>query len=314
MLVVRKLMATSRANSRAREMRCDMFVWVRADNDQSRRGPAGRQHELFGGRRVLAMHGVSSQVRLEALVRSAFRGRWPVEITFDDGDRSVVENALPLLLRYDLSATLFVCPGLVDSGLPFWWDIVRSASTSQLPPDLREVALSGVDPVTHLKRVADVERRQVLSSLDVDLTSLPRSVNRAELRTWLDAGMKVGNHTWDHPCLDQCTDSEQVQQVRNAHDWLVDFSGEHPTTFAYPNGDWAQAAEDELTRLGYGEAFLFDHRVGRPSQHPLRQSRLRLDSSASIARTRLIISGAHSLLMHSRDRAKCRLSRLRGDR
>ena len=54
--------------------------------------------------------------------------------------------------------------------------------------------------------------------------------------------------------------------------------GTAPTLFAYPNGDWADAAESALVECGYEVGVLFDHRLTSGRQHHLRLSRLRIDS------------------------------------
>ena len=259
--------------------------------------------------RVIAFHDVPSETAFRRVIAAlpqpaekshSSRRRRPPLITFDDGHHSVVEKALPVLIEFRVKATLFVCPGLVQSGSAFWWDHVRSTPSEDLPDTLRRQE----DPARWLKRQPDEVRREVLASLPPPKDLSRRSLNEAELRRWIGSGMEVGSHTWDHPCLDQCTPEEQVRQVTHAHEWLLSFTGEPPTSFAYPNGDWAQPTEDALIALGYDEAYLFDHRVGTRRQHPLRRSRLKLDASASPIRTRLIASGIHPRLMHGRDALK----------
>ena len=95
---------------------------------------AAVERVLRGRLRVVAYHGVDDPEafrrqldlvvsRYESVcgadVVAAMNGGPPlperaVWITFDDGHSSVVEHALPLLRERGMSATLFVCPGLVD--------------------------------------------------------------------------------------------------------------------------------------------------------------------------------------------------------
>ena len=108
---------------------------------------AAVERVLRGRLRVVAYHGVADaeafRRQLDLVVSryvsvrgadvvAAMNGGPPlperaVWITFDDGHSSVVEHALPLLRERSLSATLFVCPGLVDGGEPPWWEVVESA-------------------------------------------------------------------------------------------------------------------------------------------------------------------------------------------
>lgn len=115
------------------------------------------------------------------------------------------------------------------------------------------------------------------------------------MRRWLDLGHEIGNHTWDHPCLDRCTSSEQEEQLRKAHDWLV-AAGVKPRFMAYPNGDWTETSAEVARQLGYVGSLLFDHRLARMRSDPHRISRLRIDAGAESSRVESIVSGAHSFV------------------
>jgi len=198
----------------------------------------------------------------------------PVWITFDDGYPSVVDNALPLLSERGLTSTLFVCPGHVGTDEPFWWDRVGPAAAPAL------------------KRLPDGERRRQVAAAS---RTPVRQLTLDELARWQAAGQTLGNHTWDHPCLDQSPPAEARSQVRTAHDWLVrHFGPAAARAFAYPNGNFARAAEEELEALQYRVGVLFGHSLVGTSSQPMRLERLRIDSSAELPRARAIMSGAHS--------------------
>ena len=62
--------------------------------------------------------------------------------------------------------------------------------------------------------------------------------------------MAVGNHTWDHPVLDQCSPEAQLVQTERAYRYLEQILGAAPTMFAYPNGNVAAATREVLEELG----------------------------------------------------------------
>lgn len=225
-----------------------------------------------------------------------------VWITFDDGRPDVVEDGLPILAARDVPATIFVCPSVIDSGAPFWWQAIEARPEVTVEVDGRP--LSGRPLVRALKRVSDVERRACMEEVlqAPESAPAPGQMDRALLERWVDSGREVGNHTWDHPILDRCTPQEQIGQVTRAHRWLTDFLGSPPDLFAYPNGDRTEVVASELFRLRYRTAPLFDHRLSRTDQPPFALSRVRIDAGAPMARTRAIVSGGHPVVFGWADR------------
>jgi peptidoglycan/xylan/chitin deacetylase (PgdA/CDA1 family) len=225
-----------------------------------------------------------------------------VWITFDDGRASVIERGLPILARYGATATLFVCPGLVETRTGLWSDAIGDAfrggwRPAELPPDLDAA-------IDRLKALPDARRRAIVA--EAALATPPRNgveelADRGQLERWLAAGQELGNHSWDHPCLDSCDDEGQRDQVQRADEWLVRFTSDngrpYRRLFAYPNGNRGAAAETELRRLGYEVGLLFDHRLTTDRTDPLRISRLCPDSITGLARFRAMVSGAQPTLL-----------------
>lgn len=239
----------------------------------------------------------------------------PLWITFDDGDASVVNHALPQLRARNMVATAFLCGAWVGSNEIPWWRVVEAAVGERLVRaddfgwpvevgNLVEVRLS-------LKRSPDRKRRQIVAEWWERLvqhgTELEASQwSIGDLHSWLAAGNDVGNHSWDHPILDRCDEAEQRSQVQQAHERLSILVGRAIDVFAWPNGDASPAATDALRTLGYRLIADCDHRLIARRPDPLRTSRLRLDSSADIPRTRAIVSGAHSAVFHLERRLRGR--------
>jgi peptidoglycan/xylan/chitin deacetylase (PgdA/CDA1 family) len=240
----------------------------------------------------------------EEAVRAALGGERPlperaVWVTFDDGDPTVVDAGLEVLARHRVPATLYVCPGLVEAQAPPWWEVVLAAGRAGVGAQVDGRALIGGELVTALKRVPDPRRREAVAELapaaEPELADRV-AVTRSDLGRWLDAGHAVGNHTWDHPCLDRCSPDEQRDQIVRGHRWVADLLGGAIPTFAYPNGDRTDHAQGVLADLGCDVALLFDHALARVPGDGLNLSRLRLDADAPVGRARAVVSGAHSAL------------------
>ena len=218
-----------------------------------------------------------------------------VVVTFDDGHPTLVENALPILNRLGIPATAFVCPGLVDTPEPYWWQVVDRAGT---------LGLSEVGDrswtVAQLKTIADSMRRDVVAEIRANVEdhlgafSGKWQLTSLELELWAASGHSIGNHTWDHPILDRCDHESQLQQVVKAHHWLVERFGES-TFFAYPNGNVSASAKEQLASLGYNCALLFDHRIARPGDQ-LALSRIRVNATDPLPEFQAKASGLHPVL------------------
>ncbi|HET7325947.1 MAG TPA: polysaccharide deacetylase family protein [Nocardioidaceae bacterium] len=256
---------------------------------------------------VLAYHGVSDADRFTAHldwlcghtnpvalsdVRAAMRDGRPlpphaVLVTFDDGERSVLEVGAPLLRERGIPGVAFVVAGVVDTDTPFWWTEVEA-----LAPAHEATAL-----VRRFKRLPDSERREAVRRLRAQADQPVRTsqLTSDELRKLELDGIAIGNHSLSHPCLDNCTDDVLRAEVQDAHERLTEMLGHQPDAFAYPNGNWDSRVRSEVSAAGYDLAFAFDHRLSPvPAPDPLVISRVRVDATASLERFRILVSGLHS--------------------
>jgi peptidoglycan/xylan/chitin deacetylase (PgdA/CDA1 family) len=218
-----------------------------------------------------------------------------VWITFDDGDPSVVEHGLPVLERHGIRATMFVCPGLIGTDTPFWWEAVATADTDVLETVLARPVPDRSAAIADLKLLPDDRRRALVGGLEPSTTAR-RAITEAQLDRWIAAGQDVGNHTWDHPCLDRCTPEEQRHQIRAADEWLRRRVPGWRPRFAYPNGNWVDASEAELAALGYELALLHDHRLAGRVRDRLRVSRLHVEATDPVDRFASIVAGVQPAL------------------
>ena len=276
--------------------------------------------------RVLAYHGIGDADRFEQQLRHLVRHYTPVGstqvlrwlhehealppravwVTFDDGVEDVVRLGLPLLQRNGVPATLFVCPGLIDTeGLHWWQAVERAARLGLLDAPEAEV-------LRRMKAATDEDRRVELAEIELRLAATAAGVSGAQLtsddlRAWLAAGNDLGNHSFDHPRLDRCVPADQEQQVRRAHEWLEQFLDDPPRLFAWPDGDPADAALRTLRTLEYEAVLVCDHRLVSGDADAMALSRLRIDADASVDRFRSVVSGAHPAFFAAQQKVRARL-------
>lgn len=222
-------------------------------------------------------------------------GRRRVLVTFDDGHRSVLDVAAPLLRDRGIPAAVFVITSLLDTDAPFWWDEVHAlvaagATAAGLPTEPAAA-------VRELKRRLDRERRRAINDLRsaTDVVAPPTAQLRAaELVDLEAAGIEVGSHTHTHPCLDRCDEADIETEISAADAVIEAALGHPPVAFAYPNGNYDARVAAVLRRYGHDVAFMFDHRMAAwPPPDPMRVSRVRVDASSPIRRFRTIASGLH---------------------
>lgn len=270
--------------------------------------------------RVLAYHGMSNleafRIQMDWLVKhyepvtladvvAASRGDTKLSskatwLTFDDGDPAVVEYGQPILDQLGIRATLFICPGLVGTSSCFWWQILDQAFATSRTITIGRRNWTLPMLTAKLKAVSDPRRREMIDEVGAWLEAntgriqASRQLTLEDLRGWIAGGHSLGNHTWDHPCLDRCDRDQQTEQIVRADEWLTEFGVGAIRAFAYPNGNWTAIAETILSDLGYDIAVLFDHRLAPRRPPALRVSRLRVSVDAPLHRFRGIVSGAHS--------------------
>lgn len=226
-----------------------------------------------------------------------------VLVTFDDGERSVLERGAPILRERGVPAVAFVVAGLLDTAEPFWWVEVerlveRGGATERFP------GRSGEALVRALKRLPDEARLAAIEELRERAGGeRPRTpqLRRDDLATLESAGVSVQSHSLTHPCLSRCDDAKAESEVTDSRRVLADALGRPPRAFAYPDGDCDERVRQAVADAGYEVAFLFDHRVSpRVPPDPLRISRVRVNSTSSLDRFAAIVSGLHPAVHRAR--------------
>ncbi|MFD9129737.1 polysaccharide deacetylase family protein [Kitasatospora sp. NPDC059571] len=263
---------------------------------------------------VLAYHGVTdprsfgaqldrlrrlaTPVSLPAVERAVAEGRplppRSVLITFDDADRTVLTHALPVLASRGIPAAAFVIAELIGTDRPFWWHeaafLARHGGRARLLPGGHPGRL-----LARLRELPDPDRRRSLHELRVSAHRRPpqqEQLQPEDLRALRAGGVAIGNHTLGHPSLSRCDDATVHSEITGAHLALTSWLGEAPSAFAYPDGGYDPRADAVLRGLGYRLGFLSDHRLGpRLPAHPLRISRLQVDSTTGSRRFDTILSG-----------------------
>jgi peptidoglycan/xylan/chitin deacetylase (PgdA/CDA1 family) len=177
-------------------------------------------------RHALSVPADELERQLELLVRRGYRpvsaaeaveGRGKLlHVTFDDAFASV-RNALPVLERHGVRATVFACTGYADDG--------RSLDVRELADELR----------AHPEEL--------------------RTMGWDELRELAGRGVEIGSHTVSHPHLPRLSDAELQDELRSSKQRLEDELGRPCRVLAYPFGDCDERVRAAARAAGYDAAF-----------------------------------------------------------
>jgi glycosyltransferase involved in cell wall biosynthesis/peptidoglycan/xylan/chitin deacetylase (PgdA/CDA1 family) len=200
-----------------------------------------------------------------------------ITVTFDDGYLDNYENALPILEKYGVHATIFVTTGPLGSHKGFWGDIVEAALLGKVdvPDSLSIPLLHKTWPTfSFAQRLqAHDEIRRLLKQSDLgilqgvieyisrwaqlgDADYLQRSVISEEQLKALSASdcIEIGAHTVHHANL-ACLDSAaQYEEIQNSRLRLEEITGYDIRLFAYPYGtvdSFTQTTKDITRKLGF---------------------------------------------------------------
>lgn len=251
-------------------------VSKRAQNFSFDTGLAVKMAQRIDAGRILMFHGVGTEchssellekkivflkkhfkiISLGQLLKKIDSGetlRNQIVLTFDDGLKNNAVHAYPLLRQYNVPATFYVCPGLIESGEWLWnhearerlrslpaMEIVKLASTWGCGSELEEIVnwLKGLDILTRL----NAERQ--IRDLTANFKPSEAQHNAFDMMSWDDLRsldeklITVGSHTTFHAIAQALTKVNLAGEVVKSRKFLEDKLDRSIRHFCYPNGDF----------------------------------------------------------------------------
>ncbi|HED12429.1 MAG TPA: polysaccharide deacetylase family protein [Gammaproteobacteria bacterium] len=224
-------------------------------------------------------------------------------VSFDDGYKSVFEQALPVLRALDIPATVFINSTMLDGGV-FWRDRVRVLQNLGLVEDFEAFsAVVGGDPGCSFYRRS---KHSVVNSAAVDMALQQFFAGRDIVHegpaaviddvSWIQPipGVTYGNHSHSHYVLSSLSKEEQYQEIDRCRARLRGLSGiTCSEIFSIPFGetnDFNSTTLEIIAELGYRGIALSRHQLqGRPQQmaglQVVERFMPRIDSTTSIQAT-----------------------------
>jgi peptidoglycan/xylan/chitin deacetylase (PgdA/CDA1 family) len=227
--------------------------------------PATRLEEELAAIRRLGTP-VSARLLRQALRGDVAAPPRAVHVTFDDGYRSVLTRALPLLEKHDVPASVFVCTRPVERGQLQWYDAAaRGAGEEEVERVRRGSAREWQSARDRWCQPAPPgDELQLLSPGDV------AALARHPL-------IEIGGHSESHPRLAALDEDGQRAEIAGSLVAIESWTGRRPTSFAYPTGrpgdDYDARTVALVREAGVDLAFTTVHAWAGPARPALEQPR-----------------------------------------
>lgn len=194
----------------------------------------------------------------------------PLIISFDDGYRSCVDTALPILQELGFPATFFVATHYVSERRLYWWDkihcVIKRSPRERVclrVPRALELELSDRDAAARqllalvkAERGLDLERflEELIQAAGVDWSDeieeglTDQLIMRwDDIRTLRDAGMDIQSHTRNHRVLQTLPSKHLHEDLLGARSDIEAELSQEVRTIAYPVG-YSIRNEPEIRR------------------------------------------------------------------
>jgi peptidoglycan/xylan/chitin deacetylase (PgdA/CDA1 family) len=213
-----------------------------------------------------ACHPISLERWRQALAGGPPLPARPTLVTFDDGYRSVLTVAQPILARHGIPAAAFVCSDPVREQRLLWYDALARAQ--------------GEPAVERWKESPYPEWRDACARLAgaVSEEDPNAPLTPAMVRVLANVGgVEVGGHSAAHAILARSDCHDQRREILDNKVTLEAWTGKPVLAFAYPNGrpgiDYTPATVTLLKELGFDFAFTTGPGFARSDEPAFERSR-----------------------------------------
>jgi peptidoglycan/xylan/chitin deacetylase (PgdA/CDA1 family) len=201
-------------------------------------------------------------------------------IVFDDGLRSNVLVAYPMLRALGIPATFFVCPGLIEQRRWLWTHEARRRLEFAGRYLRQELAVDLGAPaeiesfVQWMKEMEFPHRMRVEAKLRYATAGfVPSDLDRDafdlagwdELRSLDTSIVTIGSHTLTHPILPSLSAAQIEAELRESRRMIEGKLARPADFFSYPNGDVDERTLSAVRR--YYRAAVLDNSVTRSDPH-----------------------------------------------
>jgi peptidoglycan/xylan/chitin deacetylase (PgdA/CDA1 family) len=209
-----------------------------------------------------------------------------VVVSFDDGYKDNLSNALPILKKYNIPATIFLTSGLINTDRRLWLielylDIFRT-KVNLVEVETSNGAVKIVIPLDgindkynamlrlrdYLKNIKSEVREKTLENLHFQLRQNHSNYDTDHLTmlSWQDVlklkkeGISFGSHTVNHLSLESETEDSVNWEAKESKRIIEDRIQSEITAFAYPGNagkGFTENTKNIIQKAGYKSSYLF---------------------------------------------------------
>ncbi|WP_137284654.1 polysaccharide deacetylase family protein [Halorussus salinisoli] len=229
--------------------------------------------------RLCKHHKIVSLDELSAWL--AGRGSIPEDalvVTFDDGYRDFLTEAVPILERYKVPATVYVSTSLLGADPPFEQrlgeallamdtiDVTFDGSRIDRSLDSLDDVVSVYEMLRGATKYARTEHREaLLSRLDTSGASTEEMLTPTAVSDLADHPLvTVGSHGHEHVPFGMLSGDEIAENVETSVERLASLLGRRPRHFSFPYGSHDRAAIRTVHSRGFESVATTEPRPVRP--------------------------------------------------
>jgi peptidoglycan/xylan/chitin deacetylase (PgdA/CDA1 family) len=209
-------------------------------------------------------HVISMADAVASLSRGESLPQGAVSLTFDDGFLSNHADAFPLLLKYQLPATIYVATEFVDEHKPVWVDRVvyahhmagrGKAEMTAVKNRLKKIPQEDLEP--EIRALEERLGHALENSNGAGVPMVYHALEWEDVREMQASGLVTfGAHTHTHKILGRCRSSNTIRdEIIRSKRIIERETGRECLHFCYPNGGHGDFSE-ETERIAKEAGFL----------------------------------------------------------
>ncbi|MGQ1785684.1 polysaccharide deacetylase family protein [Saccharicrinis sp. GN24d3] len=198
---------------------------------------------------------VSLKEVLEGVAGTRKLGKKCVLLTFDDGLRVVYDKFRPVLIKYDISAAVFINPCFIDNKELHYQRkknlILHTVTTREVEEKKKHWKTIFAEQEMYSRNFYDnvnsicyknsslLNDLSALFKIDIDkyLNRHPIYLSSDQIEKMMEEGFYFGGHSMDHPNYDEISFNEQLRQTLESIEWVSKKYDVNYKVFAFPLRD-----------------------------------------------------------------------------